>query len=202
MDSIYSIIDLTDFYLGRNKDVKKNKMEYIPSDKELFANSSLPEFYADFYKNNDRFTWTWEVDRNEDIVGQIKIISLQHFLNGLKAIDSNIQAEDELFEFHQLDLISNEAHCGVFIKNGEIEDRMYYNYWGEEEVADLKLNFKGYLTLATTVAGFRYWPLYLLEYYGGGETAESKRFKDHMPKLIEGMTIEKFNALIEANKLA
>lgn len=204
-DLIRQFFELNGVYfhiLEQSPRVSQTSIRFPPANKALLASVSLPKGLQDFYALNDGMKMEWEADRSQDVVGRLHISTLEHFLAGLKAIDSSVQEGEEVFEFHPVDFFADEACCGLFIRNGQVEDRMYYYTLGETGVTDLGVDFAGYLTLANETHGFRYWPLYLLEYIKGhAATEETERFRAHAPELLKFFDLDGFNKKIDALKL-
>ena len=48
---------------------------------------------------------------------------------------------------------NEEAHCGILV-NEKSTQRLYFHYYGDDELLDLALDFPAYLELALAARGF------------------------------------------------
>lgn len=201
MNSFFELNDMYFYAIEDNKQIKNSRREYQPIDKAaLGANANLIiDDYLEFYEISDGFQMEWKADQDKDEVGRIRIQRLNYFLGGLKLENLEMSSDDSLYNFHPLDLLSDEAHCGVFITD-KIEDRMYFHMQGEDELHELQISFKSYMNLANEARGYFYWQKYLLEILSGESNPESENFKKNMPKLFPDFSLdaftEKFNGFI------
>lgn len=140
----------------------------------------------------------WQGGEQGKHSGRIRILSLAHFLGGIRVQLPYLTPAENLYHFHPLDLFSDEASCGVFVRDGNIENRMFYNVQGEDEVFDLQLEFYGYLLLANMARGYFYWPAYISELIDGTTSPESESFKANMPDTFPDFALAEFNAKFES----
>lgn len=170
-----------------NKDLNSSCLsQYGPSE----------EFYQ-LHQNSNGYVLTWSVNPQENVGGRIKINSLEHFLLGLKNDDPGLAQGNDLYDFHLLDLGTDEAHVGVFIRDGKIQDRVYFHSHGEDECYDLALSFANYLSLACLAKGYYYWQKYLIEKIHGQTSIESDNFKTNMPLIFPDFSLEAFDIKFE-----
>lgn len=204
MMKLYEEISLIYGRLERNEKIKKHLIDFP------LPNASLNDFhrnegflkgtYLEFYVLNDGLKMEWTSDKESNMVGRIRIVALKDFVNGIKFQLTYLNQEDKLYFFHPLDLIADEANCGVYAENGQIVDRMYYNVFGESEVYDLQIDFYAYLQLANMARGYFYWPKYLLEKITGEKSVESDDFQKNMPEIFPDFKLEEFDKLFESSR--
>ena len=111
-----------------------------------------------------------------------------------------VDKNKDIKKYYPIDIFSDEAHCGT-LANEQGSSRMYYHSYGDDELFDLMVDFKGYLNLAIEAKGFFYWPKYLLEHHYSKQSEERSNFKKEMPLLFPKFKIEEFNRLIDQNIL-
>ena len=206
MNTIFEQLYVAYLNLKKNENVLEKMQDFSsinhPLIDKIKTDFGASNQFCELYENSDGYSLKWKKDPETSIGGRISILKLQHFLDGIKVQEPHLTESDELFYFHPIDLFSDEAHCGVFIKDGKIQDRMFFHRFGEDEVSDLKLTFNNYLQLASMARGYFYWPKYILSKITGSNSQESDNFQKNMPEIFPDFNLADFDAKWEELKLS
>ncbi len=157
--------------------------------RKLKIDSDIIELYTPY----DGMLTKWTSGKYENIGGCIHLLKLEQVI---KSREGYLYESDEISEnpdirfFHPIDLISEEAQCGIIIDPKEKGNQLAYNYSGEMELEFLNLDFKGYIEMAFEARVFNYWPLVILDIKKGEESETSKMFKEYMPKIFKNFSYE------------
>lgn len=206
MDDIFDKIDDIFYKLEMNEKVKDLMQDFYssinPSLKKEALSKGISDDIVAFYSESNGYIINWSHDSLNNIVGKIHLIKLEHILGSWQG---DLYFEDEPLDsqlriFRPIDQFSEEAHCGILLGE-EGKQRIYFHYYGEEELYDLMIDFHGYVELALEARGFFYWQKYLLEKLYDTKSEESNNFKKYMPKLFKGFTLADFNKKINQFKL-
>lgn len=189
--------------LESNENFQEVSSQYTSgASKELLEQASKLNFSEDFimyYDNSNGYNAKWTIDDTKNLLGKINLIPLEHILGDWKG-DIYMEGDSLLKDFCPIDMFSEEAHCGI-LKGETGKKRIYLHHYGEEELFDLQIDFKGYYELLTYTKGFFYWPMYILELINNKETSESKNFKKEMPKIFDNFSLELFNEKYQSIKI-
>jgi hypothetical protein len=175
---------------------------YLP--KNLVVDEQLLKLYKDL---SDGINISWSTEERKGVEGNLNFMQFEHIVADQR--DRLYNADDvergnDICYFHPIDLITPEAECGFYYHPEERASNhcMYYHESGKREIHSLDLDFIGYFKMACESKVFFYWPKVLLNIQGGGECAETIRFKKEMPKLFEDFTWDKFVSKYESLRLS
>ena len=153
---------------------------------------------VDFYKNiTDGFELNWSKDKKRIIGGSIELVKAEYLFKDQKEFglydDDTVKENDNIQYFQPFDICSSESEVGFIIKPDNIYKSVFYHEAGESELHSLDLDYNGYTIMAIEARVFDYWQLVLLHYNGSSMgSAETKVFKEEMPKLFPGWTWKEF----------
>ncbi len=190
--------------LSEQEDANLIKMEkewfHLPfDDKTLLA--KLPTSIQKLYKYANGVEIRWHLIKDSSQGGRIHFLNYETaFLTVNKYDDWQIEQEETLPYFRAIDLITDEAECGIIYNGKEyLGDTMFYLERGDANLQSLNINFDGYLELLKMSRGYYYWPKALLDIERGTESFETKNFKQNMPLIFEDFNwdefVEKYQAL-------
>lgn len=206
MDDIFDKMDLSFLEIKSNINLVGQEQDFNnpASDSVLKEAKSLAFSLEDldFFKETNGYHLNWKSVRSTSLNGKIHILKLEEILdNKANELISEFNYNNkDIKKYYPIDIFSDEAHCGT-LANEQGSSRMYYHSYGDDELFDLMVDFKGYLNLAIEAKGFFYWPKYLLEHHYSKQSEESSNFKKEMPLLFPKFKIEEFNRLIDQNIL-
>jgi len=162
-----------------------------------------PDF-IDLYKDSNGMEFYWATDNSNEIGGRIHFLNYETaFLTVNKYDDWQIEQEETLPYFRAIDLITDEAECGIIYNGKEyLSDTMFYLERGDSNLPCLDINFDGYLELLKMSRGYYYWPKVLLDIQSGEESPETNSFKQNMPLIFEDFSWDNFVAKYQALRLS
>ncbi len=158
---------------------------------------SIKEFYNEIA---DGFQLRWK--RDENSFGFIQLAEMKHVLAGANGngiyFNEDLPQDADIRFFHPLDFPTPETYVGFIIKPATIYKSVYY-LSGDNELANLDLDFQGYTEMAFEARVFNYWQRVLLEYMNGSSSEITKTFQTEMPQIFPDWSwenfIEKFESL-------
>lgn len=165
----------------------------------------LSAFYFFYNKISNGLELSWNLDKNDDIGGNMHFLKMEQFLQNWKGNlfnDKDIEQNDLIAYFHPFDLITPESQCGVMIGMDYEDNEIYFHYSTNPETFGLDIDFEGYLEMAKEAKIFLYWPKVLLDIQNKEEGVESKLFKDWMPKVFPDFDWKKFVNRYESLRLS
>ncbi len=163
---------------------------------------NLLEFYKEI---SDGFRIKWFSDEEKGIGGNIHFMEMKHVLADQKGNlydDQDIQMNDLIQYYKPFDLISETFSCGFLITPDFVSTSIYCHNSPDPETYDLDLDFAGYMEMAYEAKIFQYWPKVLLDIKANYESAETKAFKEHMPKIFEDFDWDSFVQKYESLRLS
>lgn len=182
------------FSLPLNDDLAKKALD-------SGINSNLIELYRSY----NGFEMNWMSDSKEGIGGQIHFLSLEEVVKSWEGYlfeNDDVAENADIRFFHPLDLITEEAQCGIIIDPTNPLESLFYNQSSETDIYSLDLNFQGYLEMAHAAKAFFYWPKVLLDISLKKESSETQTFKKHMPKIFSEFNWNDFVAKYESLRLS
>jgi len=212
-----SIFELFDELLGCLSDQKKAgkikelKDEWeltLKNDDDVLTEKLNPDLVFVYKELANGFIINWVADDENDIRGRMHFLSIKNLFYDRKGTfynEEDIEKDRDICYFKPLDLITEEAECGIYInpKDSEYRNKCIYYYDASDlEIHNLDLDFRGYLEMAFEAKIFFYWPKVLLDIQSNSESPETKRFKTEMPKLFPDFNWDAFVEKYESLRLS
>ncbi len=165
---------------------------------------NLPLDFTELYGYSNGMEFNWSTDDTREIGGRIHFLSYEDAFLYVREHDTwQIQQEETLPYFRPIDLITDEAECGIIYNGKEhLGNMMFYLERGDANLQSLDINFDGYLELLKMSRGFYYWPKALLDIESGNESEETKNFKKYMPQIFEDFNWGDFVTKYESLRLS
>ncbi len=193
---------------------KKGELDYVSDFHSTISESLLDELVEKKIDTNliqiyselsDGFHIKWFSDKEKGIGGNIHFMEMKHVLADQKGNlydDQDIQMNDLIQYYKPFDLISETFSCGFLITPDFVSTSIYCHNSPDPETYDLDLDFAGYMEMAYEAKIFQYWPKVLLDIKANYESAETKAFKEHMPKIFEDFDWDSFVQKYESLRLS
>lgn len=183
---------------GNIKEHRHKLMPAISEEEHERAESiGLSPQIVQSYRASNGLSVSWWADEDEGIGGAMNINPIRFLFRDEPSLasecDMDPEMDQELRHFRILENPTMNSQVGFFaLPNEKPSQSMQFRMAGEQWTDDLDLDLDGYLEVASAARVFFNWQSVLVAIKAGEETAQTRVFKEHMPKLFAGFEWDAF----------